>query len=104
MTRRRDSRLEIANTEGVLRVLRDVTVNRTDDGDFIVIGSEAGTPGEVLTIQIAADGNRPVLVRVTDSYPTIIGGRVRHELRLMPFNREVVQAPMAARDRSSEGE
>ena len=43
MTRRRDSRLEIANTEGVLRVLRDVTVNRTDDGDFIVIGSEAGT-------------------------------------------------------------
>ncbi len=81
--RRRDSRLEIVNAEGVLRVLRDVIVDRTDHREFVALSTEAGVKGEVLTIYFAKDGNAPVSVRVVDSRPTMVEGSVRHRLRLM---------------------
>lgn len=104
MSRRRESRLEIVNAEGVLRILRDVVVRRTADGEFIVIGGEAGIRGEVLTIHVAADGNKPVPVRVIDSHPTIVGGCVRHQLRLMPLEREASRPVHVTGDRRAEGE
>jgi hypothetical protein len=104
MTRRQDARLEMVNAEGVLRIFRDVVVHRIGDAEFFAIGSEAGIPGQVLTIYIAADGNRPVLVRVTDSYPRIVGGRVRHVLRLMPLDSKRPDRFFATRDHSSEEE
>jgi hypothetical protein len=103
MTRRQDSRLEVVNAEGLLQVLRDVIVRRTADGAFVAIGNEAGIRGELLTIYIAADGNQPVQVRVTDSYPTLIGGCVRHEIRLMPLDHSEPGDVIAERDDSSEG-
>ena len=80
--RRRDSRLEIINAEGVLRVVRDVTVHRIDHHEFLVISSEAGVKSELLTIHFANDGNKPVPVRVVDSRPTMVDGTLRHQLRL----------------------
>jgi hypothetical protein len=80
--RRRDSRLEMINAEGVLRVVSDALVRRTEEDEFIAISGAAGRKGDVLTIHFASDGDSPVPVRVADSAPTIIDGAVRHELRL----------------------
>jgi hypothetical protein len=77
-------------------------VHRTADGEFVAIGTQAGTPGEVLTIYIAADGNRPIQVRVTDSYPTIVAGSVRHEIRLRPVDPAEPGGFIAERDGSLE--
>ena len=80
--RRRDSRLEMINAEGVLRVVRDVTVHRINHRDFVVISAEAGVKSERLTIHFANDGNAPVPVRVVDSRPMMIDGAVQHQLRV----------------------
>jgi hypothetical protein len=87
--RRRDSRMDFVNTDGVLRVLRDVIVRRIERDQFIAVSSEAGIKGEILTIYFATDGNKPVPVRVIDSHPTIVEGFVRHQLRLTCLDREV---------------
>lgn len=85
MAGRRETRFEIVNAEGVLRVLRDVVV-RTSSGEGIVaISNEPGLAGEVLTIQLASEGNAPRAVRVIDSRPTMVAGQVRHRLRLAPI-------------------
>lgn len=86
--RRRDSRMDFLNTDGVLRVLRDVIVRRTERDEFVALSSEAGIKGETLTIYFANDGNKPVPVRVIDSCPTIVEGFVRHQLRLTCLDRE----------------
>jgi hypothetical protein len=80
--RRREPRLEMINAEGVLRVVRDVLVRRSDGDEFTVISDVAARKGEVLTIYVASHGNSPVAVRVADSQPRIVDGAVRHELRL----------------------
>jgi hypothetical protein len=86
--RRRDSRLEVVNAEGVLRVWRDVVGYRTDAGEYLVISSEAQIRGEQLSIYLASGGNEPIRVRVLDSQPTILDGSVRHQLRLAPLECE----------------
>lgn len=88
LLRRRDSRVEIANTGGVLRLWRDVIAQRTALGEYLVISNEAGVKGEHYTIY-SVDGVRPpVPVRVIESRPTIVGGVVRHQLRLAPLEIE----------------
>ena len=79
---RRNSRLQTHNTDGVLRVWRDVTGFRNDDGDYLVISNEAGVKGEHLTVYLASGTNQPISVRVVDSQPLILDGSVRHQLRL----------------------
>ena len=86
--RRRDSRSEMVNAEGVMRVLRDVTLRRTGRGEFVVLSMEAGVNGEVVTIHVASEGNAPVPVRVISSRPVIVDGLVRHELRLASLDGE----------------
>jgi hypothetical protein len=102
--RRRESRLEIVNAEGVLRVLRDVMVRRTDEGEFVAISTEAAIKGELLTIYFASDGNKPIPVRVLDSQPAIIDGSVRHQLRLTSVAREVVTPLDTTHDGYAEAE
>lgn len=87
--RRRDSRFEIVNADGVLRVWRDVTGHRTDAGRYAVISSEAAIRGEVLTIYFAGATSEAVSVRVVDSQPTIVDGRVRHQLSLIALDAQV---------------
>jgi hypothetical protein len=70
------------SSEGVLRVLRDVVVQRAHDEDLLVIGREAGVIGDVMTLEIAEPGARGAEVQVVESLPVIVDGTVRHSLRL----------------------
>ena len=84
--RRSHSRFNISpSSDGVLRVLRDVTVQRTQEDELLVIGREAGVVGDQLTLEVS-EPNAPVraTVQVVESLPIIINGAVRHRLRLRP--------------------
>ena len=88
--RRQDSRWDVFNSEGVLRVWRDVTGHRTAAGEYLVVSNEAGIKGEQLTMYLATRAQRPMSVRVAESRPLIVDGSVRHQLRLVPFERDAV--------------
>jgi hypothetical protein len=71
------------NFDGALRILRDVTVRERSKDDFTAISRERAVPGEVLTLsRVVAGATVSVRVRVTDSRPVVVGGTVRHRLRL----------------------
>ncbi len=78
--RRQHARFEIANAEGVLRLLTDVSVHRGTAREFFATGCDAGSPGDLVTIHIA--GACDVRARVLDSRPVLVNGSVRHRLRL----------------------
>jgi hypothetical protein len=84
--RRRNSRVQMSNADGVLRVWRDVVGHRTDTGDYLVVSREAGIRGERLTVYLANREHRAIPVRVVDSRPIIRDGSVHHELRLSPLD------------------
>ena len=86
--RRRNSRYEIVNADGVLRVWRDVTGRRTADGGYAVISTEAAIKGQLLTLYFASGTRAPLSVRVADSFPTLVDGLVRHQLHLIPLARD----------------
>jgi hypothetical protein len=83
--RRQQARFEIANTEGVLRLLTDVSVHRGTASEFFATGCDAGAPGDVVTIHIV--GACDLRVRVLDSRPVLVNGSVRHRLRLETLSR-----------------
>lgn len=71
------------SSEGVLRILRDVTVQRAHENELLVIGREAGVVGDELTLEIAQPLTAlSATVRVVESLPILINGAVRHRLRL----------------------
>jgi hypothetical protein len=82
--RRSHPRFSIADSDGVLHVLREVSVQRTSTGEFVVVDGEPRTVDEVLTLETFADGTATAIrVRVVASTPVIRNGQVLHELRLM---------------------
>lgn len=83
--RRRSSRLQVRNADGVLRVWRDVVGHRTEAGEYLVVSSEPGIKGEHLTVYLASGEPRSIPVRVVDSQPIVRDGSVQHQLRLSPF-------------------
>ncbi|HTH01403.1 MAG TPA: hypothetical protein VL882_14130 [Vicinamibacterales bacterium] len=83
--RRRSSRLQVLNADGVLRVWRDVVGHRTAGGDYLVVSNEAGIKGERVTVYLASGEPQPIPVRVVDSRPIVRHGSVQHELRLSPL-------------------
>jgi hypothetical protein len=83
--RRRDSRMEVGNTDGVLRVWQDVSGQLTANGDYLVISNEARLKGERLTMYLATS-EQPVDVTVLESRPRMVNGLVCHQLRLQPVN------------------
>lgn len=95
--RRRNSRLQVLNADGVLRVWRDVVGSRTDEGEYLVISTEPALKGEQLTIYFASGTDRSIPVRVIDSQPLIVDGSVRHQLRLTPLEGEVASSLEIAR-------
>jgi hypothetical protein len=69
--------------EGVLRVVRDVTMQREDGEEFLVLGRAAGVVGEVLTVEVAeGEAARGARAEVLESVPVIVDGSVRHQIRL----------------------
>jgi hypothetical protein len=81
--RRSHQRFTISSaTEGTLRVLRDVLVERTLGDDFVAIGRHAGVIGETLRMEAAEAPEGALLVRVIESRPVVTDGTMRHRLLL----------------------
>lgn len=101
--RRRSSRLQVLNADGVLRVWRDVVGHRTEAGDYLVVGSEPGIKGEHLTVYLVNGEPRSIPVRVVDSQPIVRDGSVQHQLRLSPLEQRL-SGQHATRDGDLEAE
>ena len=70
-----------------MRVMRDVIV-QSDANGLIAIGQAPGTVGEVLTLDLAGAGHLVTCrVRVRESRPVILNGRVRHRVCLEVLDR-----------------
>ena len=82
--RRSHRRFAIASSaEAVLRVLRDVILERADGDEIAVISRDAGVVGEHQTLEIVGMDSRLTYgVRVVESRPVVVDGNVRHRLRL----------------------
>jgi len=90
--RRKHSRVTFVNSLGVVRISRDVFVERAADNELIAVSSEPGIPGEQLTLASAASGRqREDAVRVTVSRPVFTNGAVKHELRLKRLDAQTAQ-------------
>lgn len=82
--RRSHQRFAIAtSSEGTLRVLRDVLVERLVRDEIVVIGRRAGVVGETLRIEVE-DTGCGLSVRVAESRPAVAEGTVRHRICLLP--------------------
>lgn len=84
--RRSHPRFSIALSEGVLSVLREVTVRRTPTGELLAVDREPRQVGELLMLETFVD-TVPVstLVQVVGGHTEIRNGTVHHELRLLPL-------------------
>jgi hypothetical protein len=81
--RRNQSRVNFVNSSGVLRVSRDVVVERVLDDELVAVSNEPGIAGDVLTINFSVNQVREtVRVLVTASRPRLVNGGVTHELKL----------------------
>jgi len=73
----------IQSPEGTFRVMRDILVQRTGDGEIIAVGREPGVLGEAVSVAFpAAESGTSVRARVVESQPIVVDGSVRHRLRL----------------------
>lgn len=82
--RRSHTRFVVASPwSGVIRVLRDAVVNRTDRNEFLAITHTAAVAGEELSLDFMSGGqNLKTKVQVIESRPVMIDGAVRHRVRL----------------------
>ena len=99
--RRSNARLKIAPAaRGVLKVLRDVVVQRADAAVIVLLSGEAGVIGELLTLEFADDVEMAAIPgRVADSRPVIVNGSLRHQVRLARLD----DARASGREMSNEG-
>ena len=67
---------------GILRVLRDIDIQSSADGDIVAVSREPGVPGESVSVQFPAETSEVLRARVLDSQPVVMDGAVRHQLRL----------------------
>jgi len=86
--RRRHERFQPAQPwDGSLRMMRDVIVQEEADG-LVTIGQAPAAIGEELTLDLAGAGQLVTCrVRVRESRPVILEGRVRHRMRLEVLER-----------------
>lgn len=69
--------------DGTMRVLRDVVVDRTEQGELLAVSQAAAIAGEEMSLDLVGAGTSLELrVRVLESRPVIIDGTVRHRIRL----------------------
>ena len=88
--RRRHERFQPAQPwDGTLRLMRDVIVQE-DGTDLITIGHAPAAIGEELTLDLAGAGHLITCrVRVRESRPVILEGRVRYRMRLEVLERSL---------------
>lgn len=89
--RRSNHRYRVRNARGILRVLRDVTVKRGPENEFIAISGEPAALGESFALERIVDGAAVATkVRVIESRPTMVNGSLRHRLRLKPIDERAI--------------
>lgn len=68
---------------GVLRVMRDVVLQRVDHHEVIAISREPGVLGERVTVELPVEEASPGMqTKVVESEPVMVGGVLRYRLRL----------------------
>ena len=105
--RRRHDRYGVMNAVGILRVLREVTVQRGVDNEFVAISDTPAAIGELLALERIVNGTHvTVQVCVIDSRPAVVGRSLRHRLQLKPCDEITHEAkrirrpkPAKSRDR-----
>jgi hypothetical protein len=86
------------SSHGVLRTLRDVTVQRLPDDELVVMGREPAIVGDIMTLDIVdGDAGPDQRVRVLESVPVVVDGSVRHRLRVRRLS-----PPNSSRSRSEQ--
>ena len=82
--RRGHQRLSIGSpASGTVRVLRDVTVERMDDQELVVISQTPAATDEGMSLELfSGRGGVALQVRVLDSQPVVIDRSIRHRLRV----------------------
>jgi len=88
-------------TQGNFRLLHEVVVQQIEAGEVVAISREPGVAGEVLAIEMAIGPHAERLqCRVIDSRPCIVGGHLKHRLRLLALPRRSadVTAPRGAEE------
>lgn len=81
-----------------MRVLRDVVVERTPEGDLLAVCHTPGLDGEEMTLDLLGGGvSAQLRVRVLESRPVIVAGTVRYRLRLRMLTAVEQPAESAAR-------
>jgi hypothetical protein len=87
--RRGHSRIRFSDSNGALRISRDVIVKKGSDNELVALSGHAGVVvGEVLTMALADDERETALVRVAALRPVVTDGIVKYELRLEPVDRD----------------
>src|SRR4051794_21265448 len=72
-----------ASVHGTLSILCDAILHRTGYGRWTAISREAGLKGETLVLDLRlAEMPLRFAVTVADSRPVVVGGALRHRLRL----------------------
>jgi hypothetical protein len=66
-----------------MRIMRDVIVSRTGPGELLAVSHTPGVMGELLTLELSGGAmSVQAGVVVLESRPVIVGGGVRHRIRL----------------------
>ena len=88
--RRRHPRFSVSSSDGVLSVLREVSVRQASERELVVIGHEPREVGEVLTLETFVNGKlASTAVRVVTSIPVVRSGTLFHELRLVHVSDDI---------------
>jgi hypothetical protein len=81
--RRNRARITLLNSDGMLRISRDVVIKKAAENEFVALSSEPSGPDDVLTIAFSTEDRRQTAtVRVTGRRPVVVDGAVKYELRL----------------------
>ena len=89
-------------TTGVLRIFPDVIVHETAEGEWVGISQQPAAAGETFILDVVQfdnlEGELPcrIPVRVIESRPVLVDGRMHHHIRLhgsvpasIPFEQQV---------------
>ena len=73
-----------------MRISQDVTVHLTQSGELAIVSDTPRVANEELTLMLVSSaGELDLRVRVRDSVPEIVGGVLRHRVRLDLLGAEV---------------
>jgi hypothetical protein len=83
--RRRHARYLLTEPiDGSLRVREEVAIEQWDEHEFTVLSSTPSRPDDTMTLELAGDAPRHVVVKVAESKPAVApDGSLRHRLRLV---------------------